>query len=160
MLMHPTSFPSPHGIGDIGPQAHRFIDWLAASGQSVWQMLPLVPSGEGGSPYSSTSAFAGNPLLISPDELMEEGLLIREDFVKVFDEDEPVDFDAVTEYKEELLHRAWTRFRKGVPTGYAGFCKRRPAGLTITLFTWRCAGKRACPGLNGSRLWQNVSLKH
>lgn len=129
VLMHPTSFPSPHGIGDIGQQAHRFIDWLAASGQSVWQMLPLVPLGEGGSPYSSTSAFAGNPLLISPDELMEEGLLIREDFVKVFDEDEPVDFDAVTEYKEELLHRAWTRFRKGVPTGYAGFCKKEACWL-------------------------------
>ena len=67
ILLHPTSLPSRGGIGDFGPAAYRFVDGLAAARQGLWQVLPLGPLGYGNSPYSSISAFAGNPLLISPE---------------------------------------------------------------------------------------------
>src|SRR5689334_872980 len=73
VLLHPTSLAGPYGIGDLGPEAHRFADFLAAAGQTWWQMLPVGPVGWGNSPYSTVSTFAGNPLLISPDLLVEEG---------------------------------------------------------------------------------------
>src|SRR5258708_12461391 len=71
VLLHPTSLPSPFGIGDLGPAAFEFVDYLASARQSLWQVLPLGPTGFGDSPYASPSAFAGNPLLISPDRLLE-----------------------------------------------------------------------------------------
>src|SRR5262244_1491565 len=77
VLLHPTSFPGPYAIGDLGPEAYHFIDFLVASGQSLWQVLPLGPTGYGDSPYQCFSAFAGNPLLISPARLVEEGLLSK-----------------------------------------------------------------------------------
>src|SRR5947209_11184276 len=73
ILLHPTSLPSRGGIGDFGPAAYRFADFLAEARQGVWQVLPLGPLGYGNSPYSSTSAFAGNPLLISLERLAEHG---------------------------------------------------------------------------------------
>jgi len=73
ILLHPTSLPSRGGIGDFGPEAYRFVDFLASARQGLWQVLPLGPLGYGNSPYSSTSAFAGNPLLISLDRLAERG---------------------------------------------------------------------------------------
>ena len=79
VLLHPTSLPGPFGIGDLGPAAERFLDFLAAGGQTVWQVLPIGPIGLGNSPYSSVSAFAGNPLLISPERLVEDGLLTRDE---------------------------------------------------------------------------------
>ena len=75
ILLHPTSLPGRYGIGDLGPSAHEFIDLLAAAGQRVWQVLPLGPTGYGDSPYQSFSAFAGNPLLLSPDRLAADDLL-------------------------------------------------------------------------------------
>ncbi len=75
ILLHPTSLPSPFGIGDLGPEAYKFVDFLAEAGQSLWQVLPLGPTGYGDSPYASYSAFAGNTVLISPEELAREGLL-------------------------------------------------------------------------------------
>ena len=80
ILLHPTSLPSRGGIGDFGPAAYRFADFLASARQGFWQVLPLGPLGYGNSPYSSTSAFAGNPLLISLDKLAEEGLLTHEEW--------------------------------------------------------------------------------
>ncbi|MDI6401597.1 4-alpha-glucanotransferase, partial [Balneolaceae bacterium ANBcel3] len=74
-LVHPTSFPSDYGIGDLGNGARRFIDFLEETHQFVWQILPLGPTGYGNSPYASYSAFAGNPYLISPDILRSKGLL-------------------------------------------------------------------------------------
>jgi 4-alpha-glucanotransferase len=74
ILLHPTSLPGPFGIGDLGPEAYKFIDFLAAAGQSLWQVLPLGPTGYGDSPYASYSAFAGNTLLVSPESLVEDGL--------------------------------------------------------------------------------------
>ena len=75
ILLHPTSLPSPFGIGDLGPEAYRFVDFLHEAGHRIWQVLPLGPTGYGDSPYQSFSAFAGNPLLISPEKLVEHGYL-------------------------------------------------------------------------------------
>src|SRR5690348_14317464 len=75
ILLHPTSLPSRYGIGDFGPAARAFVDWLAEAKQRLWQVLPLGPTGYGDSPYQCFSAFAGNPLLLSPDLLVEDGLL-------------------------------------------------------------------------------------
>ena len=82
ILLHPTSFPSRFGIGDLGLEAYRFIDFLRESYQQYWQVLPLGPTGYGNSPYASYSAMAGNPLLISPEKLQEQGLLSEEDFAQ------------------------------------------------------------------------------
>jgi 4-alpha-glucanotransferase len=75
LLLHPTSLPSRFGIGDLGPASDVFLDWAASAGLRLWQILPLVPSGAHDSPYAGLSAFAGNPLLVSPEWLLEEGLL-------------------------------------------------------------------------------------
>src|SRR5678815_3697113 len=75
ILVHPTSFPGPYGIGDLGPEAYRFVDFLVAAGQCLWQVLPLGPTGYGDSPYACYSAFAGNTLLVSPEQLIKEGVL-------------------------------------------------------------------------------------
>jgi 4-alpha-glucanotransferase len=108
VLLHPTCLPSAHGIGDLGPSAHAYLDWLDAAGASWWQILPLNPPGPGNSPYSATSTFAGNPLLISPELLIEEGLLDEED-VRPDAElpSEWVDFEAVIPYKRRLLRSAF-----------------------------------------------------
>ena len=78
-LLHITSLPSRGGIGDLGEEAYRFIDFLAASHQRLWQVLPTAPAGTGNSPYSATSAFAGNPLLISVERLAERGWINKEE---------------------------------------------------------------------------------
>src|SRR5215208_2224986 len=75
VLLHPTSLPGPFGSGDLGPEAHKFVDFLAAARQRWWQMLPVVPTGYGDSPYQGLGAFAGNPLLVSPEALAAEGLV-------------------------------------------------------------------------------------
>src|SRR5262249_24345980 len=75
ILLHPTSLPSRGGIGDLGPKAHAFADFLARARQGLWQVLPLSPPGLNNSPYSATSTFAGNPLLISLERLAERGWL-------------------------------------------------------------------------------------
>src|SRR3954469_8072496 len=79
VLLHPTSLPGPYGVGDLGPAARAWVDALARARQTWWQVLPLNPPGAGDSPYSAFSAFAGNPLLVSPDDLIADGLLRRAD---------------------------------------------------------------------------------
>jgi len=79
ILLHPTSLPGPYGIGDLGPQAHAWIDFLADHDSNLWQVLPIGPTGYGDSPYQSFSAFAGNPYLISPEALLAEGLVDASD---------------------------------------------------------------------------------
>jgi len=120
VLLHPTSLPGPWGIGDTGREAHRFVDWLASAGQSLWQMLPLGPTGFGDSPYQCFSAFAGNPLLASPDALLADGLLVKDDLAHAprFPADH-VDFGAVIGWKTALLERAAGRLADGagVPRG-------------------------------------------
>lgn len=111
ILLHPTSLPSPYGIGDLGENARLFLDKLKEGGQSLWQILPLCPIGYGNSPYQSTSAFAGNILLISPDELVKDGYLKKEDLppLPAFPA-EKVDYDSVKSYKLPLLKKAYQAF--------------------------------------------------
>src|SRR6185295_4651028 len=104
ILLHPTSLPGRFAIGDLGPAAFAFADFLAASGQSLWQVLPLGPTGYGDSPYAGYSAFAGNTLLISPEKLLEQGLLTDVDLLNIPATSPPrVDFAAAHEMKEALL---------------------------------------------------------
>ncbi|MBO1351817.1 MAG: 4-alpha-glucanotransferase [Hormoscilla sp. GUM202] len=112
ILLHPTSFPSRFGIGDLGDQAYRFIDFLAESLQQVWQVLPLGPTGFGNSPYMSYAAMAGNPMLLSPEKLLEEGLLAEEDLANLpeFPID-TVDFDRAIKVKIPLLQKAYSNFQ-------------------------------------------------
>ena len=111
ILLHISSLPSLYGIGDFGPSAYEFVDFLAYSNQHVWQVLPLVPVGFGYSPYASPSTFAGNPLLISPDRLIEDGFLTHEELGEVPNfPAERVDFEAVMNYKYGVLERAYNRF--------------------------------------------------
>ena len=112
ILLHPTSLPSPLGIGDLGRAAHWFVDFLAAAGQSYWQVLPLGPTGYGNSPYQGLSAFAGNPLLISLDRLVHQGHLVESELsVHPSFPDRQIDFGPVVEFKSHLLERAYDRFR-------------------------------------------------
>lgn len=113
VLLHPTSLPTRYGIGDLGPKAHAFVDWLAASGQKAWQILPLNPPGYGESPYQCYSAFAGNPLLISPEDLVAAGLLEAADISNPpsFPETK-VEYERVKQYKNSLLQKAFSRFSK------------------------------------------------
>ncbi len=113
VLLPVFSLPSPWGIGDLGPGASAFIDFLAAAGQSYWQILPLGPTGTvfGNSPYMSPSAMAGNPLFISPDLLMDQGLLHREDLGATGFSEYQVEYDRVASWKRRLLLQAWKSFR-------------------------------------------------
>src|SRR6266581_3721240 len=118
ILLHPTSLPGPFGIGDLGSEAYRFADFLAAAGQSLWQMLPLGPTGYGDSPYAGYSAFAGNTLLISPEQLVGEGLLTRRDLSGISPlPDRAVDFEQVHKLKDTLLRKAYERYRRSTDTG-------------------------------------------
>ncbi len=123
ILVHPTSFPSPYGIGDLGQGAYDFVDFAHASGAKLWQVLPLGPTSFGDSPYQSFSTFAGNPLLISPDELVQEGLLSHTDTV-----DYPnfapntVDYGAVIPEKAALYKKAYHNLHtKDFPQEMADF---------------------------------------
>jgi 4-alpha-glucanotransferase len=127
ILLHPTSFPSPGGIGDLGPAAYEFIDFLAGARQGLWQVLPLNPPGIGNSPYSSTSAFAGNVLLISLERLAERGLVSRKKISPPGDAGEPIDFERVTEAKLPLLAGAAREFLLSAgerdSSAYEAFCR-------------------------------------
>src|SRR5436309_9206432 len=101
ILLHPTSLPGRFGIGDLGDEAYRFADFLTASGQSLWQVLPLGPTGFGDSPYACYSAFAGNTLLISLERLFEEGLLAKSDLDEIRSlPTERVDFERVHQSRD------------------------------------------------------------
>ncbi|MEG8946433.1 4-alpha-glucanotransferase [Rosettibacter firmus] len=112
ILLHPTSLPSKYGIGDFGYDAFKFIDFLVEIKQSLWQILPLGPTGYGNSPYQCFSAFAGNPLLISPDKLKEENLL-HDDDLNNLPETNPsyVDYGQIINYKNTLLRKAYENFK-------------------------------------------------
>src|SRR3990172_6224517 len=134
ILLHPTSLPGRHGIGDLGDDAYRFVDFLVGAKQSLWQVLPLGPTGYGDSPYQCFSAFAGNPLLISPDKLIEDKLLTPKDV-----RDRPpfpadhVDYGRVIPYKFELLRLAARRFKSGangsIAAAFDAFCREQASWL-------------------------------
>jgi len=131
--MHVTSLPSKHGIGDFGPEAYRFVDFLKAAGQNYWQLLPLnhTTAKTRYSPYNCLSAFAGNPLLISPDLLYQDGLLRRREVSEApaFPA-EKVEYDKVASYKGKLLEAAFARFLHAPrPADYASFVEEHRAWL-------------------------------
>jgi 4-alpha-glucanotransferase len=133
VLLHPTSLPGPFGIGDLGPRAFEFIEQLASARQQVWQVLPLGPTGYGDSPYQSPSAFAGNPLLISLEQLIEDGLLpeaaVREQGFQPGD----VDYDAVIRHRETVWPIVVDRFERTAPARlrdrFGQFCAAQSAWL-------------------------------
>ncbi|MDQ6800880.1 MAG: 4-alpha-glucanotransferase [Acidobacteriota bacterium] len=113
VLLHPTSLPGRYGIGDFGDELIAFLDWARSAGMKIWQLLPLNPPGYGNSPYGCHSSYAGNPLVISPDRLMRDGLLPANalDSVPEFP-DEHVEFDRVAKFKNDLLRESWEHFNK------------------------------------------------
>lgn len=124
ILLHPTSLPSGFGVGDFGPAAYAFVDRLAEAGQGLWQILPLVPTDAGGSPYASCSAFAVDPLLLSPKRLAADGLLTEADLAAAhLPLGGRVDYAAARAAKAPLLERAFQAFRKAdPPAAYTAFC--------------------------------------
>jgi 4-alpha-glucanotransferase len=127
ILLHPTSLPSLGGIGDLGPAAYRFVEWLAAAKQTLWQILPLQPVGSGNSPYSCTSAFAGNVLMISLERLAERGLVDSKQVAAIPDGESFVDFESVRAHKLPLLRRAAVEFLRSAAgpsrQRYDRFCR-------------------------------------
>jgi len=132
VLLHPISLPGFHGCGDLGPEAHRFAQWLSGAGQRFWQMLPVGPLGYGNSPYSALSAFAGNPLFVSLDRLVDEGLLPRGAVA-----DPPrfspthTDYAAARAWREEKLRIAFDAFGKRTSDhpSYDVFCSQNASWL-------------------------------
>jgi 4-alpha-glucanotransferase len=126
VLLHVASLPSPYGIGDLGSAALAWVDRLHETGQSWWQALPLGPTGYGNSPYQSLSSFAGNELLVSPDGLIEDGLLRASDCAGNSFSSATIDYDTVIPFKHRLLNTAYTTFRAGargdLRPAYEQFC--------------------------------------
>lgn len=131
ILLHPTSLPSPHGIGDLGRSAYQFIDFLEQSGQTAWQVLPLGPTGYEHSPYTMNfSAFAGNPLLISLDQLVAENLIQPQELIPLSESNlDRVEFDRVIPYKYQLLQLAFARFQVSLigeqEANFTRFCQEQ-----------------------------------
>ncbi len=128
ILLHISSLPSRYGIGDLGPEAYRFADFLAKAGQSYWQILPLNPTSSyiGNSPYSSDSAFAGNPLFISPEKLVEDGYLDAVDIMDVPNtRPDRIDYQAVEGHRAHLLKTAYAKVESSLDSDccYAQFQK-------------------------------------
>ncbi|MBQ9566425.1 MAG: 4-alpha-glucanotransferase [Synergistaceae bacterium] len=133
ILLPMTALPSRFGVGDLGPEAWRFADFLRDAGQTLWQVLPLTATdpGCGNSPYSPTTAFAGSALLISPEAMTQSGLLEEGDLrdTPSYDLDR-VDYDAVSAFKTRLFQKAWTRFkRRGPNPEFLAFCEREAEWL-------------------------------
>jgi 4-alpha-glucanotransferase len=140
ILLHPTSLPGQFGIGDLGKEAHQFVDFLASTGQRLWQILPLGPTGYGNSPYQCLSVFAGNPLLISLERLVEDKFLEPADLENMpsFPKDR-ADYDSVIEFKMPLLKKSFETFeRKATPSEreqFEIFCQQNASWLeTYSLF--------------------------
>ena len=135
ILMHITSLPGPYGIGTMGQPARDFVDFLKESGQSLWQILPLSPTGYGDSPYQSCSAYAGNHYLIDPDELIRQGLLLQEeaDAVQWSVREDRVDYGILYHNRLNLLKKAYSRFTDW--EGLEAFCRLHSSWLPdFTLF--------------------------
>lgn len=133
ILLHPTSLPGPYGIGDLGPAAYRWVDWLAGTGCKLWQVLPLGPTGYGDSPYQCFSAFAGNPYLISPEFLLRDNLLHANDLIEKqkFDP-QHVDYGNLIPWKLNLLERSFIRFSSmsgAVRAEFDSFCSENASWL-------------------------------
>jgi len=151
ILLHPTSLPGKFGIGDLGSEAYNFVNFLEAAGQRIWQVFPLGPTGYGDSPYQCFSAFAGNPLLISPEKLHENGFLLSEDInhVPVFNPHQ-IDFGKIIDYKKGLLRKAYENFKKnnnGTQNLFEEFCNSNKGWLEDYSFFM------AAKDYHGGQLW-------
>lgn len=112
IILHPTSLPGPDGIGDLGPEAYRWVDFLNRTGSQLWQVLPLGPTGYGDSPYQCFSAFAGNPYLISTTVLLDQGFLTKSDLAeRPYFPHESVDYGPVIDWKVKILRKSFNRFK-------------------------------------------------
>lgn len=135
ILHHISALPSNWGIGDLGPEAYQFLDFLVQAKQTFWQLLPLGPTGWGNSPYMCFSAFAGNPLLISPDLLIQQGYLDPEALPEKIQipriPKDKVDFGVVIPFKQALLNKAWIRFQTqpDSPASWESFCQTQASWL-------------------------------
>ncbi|HMH42559.1 MAG TPA: 4-alpha-glucanotransferase, partial [Pyrinomonadaceae bacterium] len=150
ILLHPTSLPSPFGIGDLGAEARAFVDFLHDAAQTIWQTLPLGPSGFGNSPYQALSAFAGNPLLIDPRQLIEDGWLDQSVINGAHFSAGRVKFEIVRDFKERVLHHAFHHFKRSPLSNYNGFeefCDHSSWWLTDY------ATFRALKDMNGGSSW-------
>lgn len=162
ILLHPTSFPSRFGIGDLGLESFRFIDFLVDSGQQYWQVLPIGPTGYGNSPYMSYAALAGNPLLISPEKLIDEGWLNEGDFGNLPEfPSHTVEYDRVYEVKIPLLKKACENFKANASElqqrEFDGFCETKAYWLDdYALFM---ALKEAHEGASWNT-WETDIAKH
>src|SRR5215210_6796700 len=158
ILLHVTSLPGPHGIGDLGPAAYVWVDQLAAAGQSWWQILPLGPTGYADSPYQCFSAFAGNPNFISCELLQKEGLLCKDDLPRTDLPWDYVDYDRVAPLKAKATALAHHRFLGGcapqLDEPYANFCRQHAEWLEpFALFL-------AIKELHGGIAWYEWPLEH
>ena len=153
ILLHPTSLPGPFGIGDLGPEATRFIEWMSAAGLAYWQVLPLGPTSFGDSPYQCFSSMAGNPLLVSPEFLVRDGLLDAHETAAPDLPARAVDYGPVIGWKGALLRLAHRRFTEGRGDGlrnaYAHFTARADVVPWLDDFALFMALKDA----NGGRAW-------
>jgi 4-alpha-glucanotransferase len=151
ILLHPTSLPGRYGIGDLGESAFRFVDFLQQTGQRLWQVLPLGPTGSGNSPYQCFSSMAGNPLLISPDLMAQEGWISPAELERApAFPDDYVDFPAVASYKRRLLREAADNFFSARTAGhdeFEEFCRAKGSWLE------RFAEFAALKEQNGGASW-------
>ncbi len=151
ILLHPTSLPGKFGIGDLGNEAYNFVNFLEAAGQKLWQTFPLGPTGYGDSPYQCLSAFAGNPLLISPEKLSTEGFLSNDDLKDIpHHNSHQIDFGRIIGYKINLLRKAFGNFKKdsnGKQNSFVKFCDSNKDWLED--FSFFMAAK----DFHGGQLW-------
>jgi len=153
ILLHPTSLPGKFGIGDLGNEAFKFIDFLVQAGQKLWQVFPLGPTGYGDSPYQCFSAFAGNPLIISPEKLKEDGFLSDEDLNTPFGSDpKKIDYGKVIDFKKSLLKKAYKSFSSnsnGLEKEFEKFCREHTEWLDdFSLFM-------ACKDHHNGNVWSS-----
>jgi 4-alpha-glucanotransferase len=162
ILLHPTSLPGRWGIGDLGAAAYTFVDFLHASGQQLWQVMPLGPTGYGDSPYQGFSAFAGNPIVISLDQLVSEDLLSADDLAAAPSfPDAMVDYGAVIPFKLALLRRSFERFKAAASTEQQAQIQRFRASNTAWLddYALFAALKETHNGANWST-WEPELARH
>ena len=126
VLMHISSLPGPYGIGTLGKNAYKFIDFLSKAGQSYWQILPVCPTSYGDSPYQSFSTFAGNPYFIDFDLLVKDGLISKSDYKNICwgEDDTKVDYGLLYVKRHELFAKIQTNFENNIPADYKEFCKK------------------------------------
>ena len=125
ILMHISSLPSPYGIGTMGDNAYRFVDFLQRAGQTWWQILPIGPTSYGDSPYQSFSSVAGNPYFIDLPQLERDGLLERSEYEGLpwCESETSVDYGQMYRLRYEVLHHAYRRFTQNPPEDYERFCR-------------------------------------